>query len=74
KLVARIERRLGVRLIERSTRHLAPTAEGRLYYERAQALLAELDDIDQTLAQGADCASGIVRVNAPIAFATLALA
>ncbi|MEE4460837.1 LysR family transcriptional regulator, partial [Azotobacter chroococcum] len=43
KLVLRIEQRLGVRLFERSTRRLALTDEGRLYYERSQALLAELD-------------------------------
>jgi DNA-binding transcriptional LysR family regulator len=73
KLVARIERRLGVRLIQRSTRRLSATAEGLLYHERAQQLLAELDDIDQALARGAGCAGGIVRVASPVAFANLAL-
>lgn len=68
KLVGRIEDRLGVRLVERSTRRLSLTDEGRLYYERSAALLTELNDIERELAQGADHASGTVRVNASVAF------
>ena len=40
KLVARIEVRLGVRLLERSTRRLVLTAEGQIYYERSRATAA----------------------------------
>ncbi|MDT9694143.1 LysR family transcriptional regulator, partial [Streptomyces sp. P9(2023)] len=36
KLIGRLEARLGVRLLERSTRSLSLTAEGRRYYERGQ--------------------------------------
>ncbi|PTQ07443.1 LysR family transcriptional regulator [Sphingomonas oleivorans] len=68
KLIGRIEERLGARLIERSTRRLSLTDEGRIYYERSGALLAELDDIERELAQGARHASGTVRVNASVAF------
>jgi DNA-binding transcriptional LysR family regulator len=68
KLIVRLEERLGVRLLERSTRHLSLTDEGRLYYERSGALLAELDDIERELAQGAQHARGTVRVNASVAF------
>src|ERR1700741_2641435 len=46
KLVSRIEHRLSVRLIERSTRRLRLTAEGELYRERAEALLDDLDSLD----------------------------
>jgi DNA-binding transcriptional LysR family regulator len=73
KLVNRIEERLGVRLLERSTRHLSLTAEGRVYYERSQALLAELEDIERELGQGAGTVGGTVRVNASVAFGTLGL-
>lgn len=73
KLVSRIEARLGVRLVERSTRRLALTAEGEIYRERSQALLAELDGIERELAQGAAAADGRVRVNASVAFGTLGL-
>ncbi|MDR3437894.1 LysR family transcriptional regulator [Telmatospirillum sp.] len=68
KLVSRIEARLGVRLIERSTRRLALTDEGRIYYDRSSALLAELDDIEREVARESLQASGTVRVNASVAF------
>lgn len=68
KLIGRIEERLGVRLVERSTRRLSLTDEGRLYYERSGTLLAELDDIERELAQGAAHASGTVRVSTSVAF------
>lgn len=73
KLVARVEARLGVRLVERSTRRLALTAEGALYRERCQALLADLDAVERELAQGAAAAGGRVRVNASVALGTLGL-
>ena len=42
-----LERRLGVRLVERSTRQLSLTTEGQIYYERSQSLLNDLDLIEQ---------------------------
>ena len=68
KLIGRIEERLGVRLIERSTRRLSLTNEGRLYYARSGGLLAELDDIERELTHGASLASGTVRISASVAF------
>ncbi|EPX61183.1 Transcriptional regulator, LysR family [Cystobacter fuscus DSM 2262] len=68
KLIGRIETRLGVRLIERSTRRLSLTNEGQVYYERSTSLLTELDDIEKDLSLGAQHASGTVRVNASVAF------
>ncbi|WNG21246.1 LysR family transcriptional regulator [Cystobacter fuscus] len=68
KLIGRIEARLGVRLIERSTRRLSLTNEGQVYYERSTSLLGELDDIEKDLSHGAQHASGTVRVNASVAF------
>ena len=73
KLVARIEARMGVRLLERSTRRLSPTAEGRIYYERSLALVGELEEIERELALGAANAGGVVRVNASVALGTLGL-
>ena len=43
KLIGRIETRLGVRLLERSTRRLSLTNEGQAYYDRSQALLTDLE-------------------------------
>jgi len=73
KLVARIEARMGVRLLERSTRRLSPTAEGRIYYERSLALVGELEEIERELSLGAANAGGTVRVNASVALGTLGL-
>lgn len=73
KLIGRMEDRLGVRLVERSTRRLSLTDEGRLFYERSGALLAELDDIEREVGHGGAGASGTVRVNASVAFGVLAI-
>lgn len=73
KLIGRIEDRLGARLLERSTRRLALTTEGQVYYERGQALLAELDEIERDLSRGAACAGGTVRVSASVGFGIFGL-
>jgi DNA-binding transcriptional LysR family regulator len=73
KLVARLEGRLGVRLVERSTRRLSLTTEGHVYHERAHRMLTELDDLERELAAGSAGASGSVRVNASVAFGAIAI-
>jgi DNA-binding transcriptional LysR family regulator len=65
KSVARLERRLGVRLIQRSTRQLGLTSEGIAYYERVAPLLRALDDAEDVV-QMADTARGLLRVTAPV--------
>jgi DNA-binding transcriptional LysR family regulator len=67
KIVAALESELGVRLLERTTASLAPTPEGRRFYERAKGLLAEFDDA-VTEARGGNAAlRGLLRVSAPVA-------
>lgn len=73
KLIGRIEKRLGVRLLERSTRRLTLTAEGELYYERSQKLLSDLTEVETLIIRGAGRASGMVRVNASVGLGTIAL-
>nr|WP_321984655.1 LysR family transcriptional regulator [uncultured Lichenicoccus sp.] len=55
-----LERRLGTRLLQRSTRHVQPTFEGEIYYRRCLAVLADLEDADQG-ASGA--VAGLLRVD-----------
>lgn len=55
-----LERRLGVRLLHRTTRHVRPTAEGESYYRRCVAILAELDEADLSVGGGV---SGLLRVD-----------
>jgi DNA-binding transcriptional LysR family regulator len=64
KSVARLEARLGMRLIQRSTRTLALTAEGALYFERVAPLIQALADAEQAL-RTPDDVSGLLRVAAP---------
>jgi DNA-binding transcriptional LysR family regulator len=73
KLIARLEARLGVRLIERSTRRLVLTGEGQFYYERSQALLEQLDETEQQIAQGGAEAEGLIRVTSSVTFGVTAL-
>nr|WP_223217258.1 LysR family transcriptional regulator [Rhizobium cauense] len=73
KLIARLEGRLGVRLLERSTRRLSLTAEGQIYYERGKSLLSEFDEVERELSLGAASTGGTVRVNASVAFGVLGL-
>ncbi|WP_172332511.1 LysR family transcriptional regulator [Mangrovicoccus sp. HB161399] len=73
KLIGRVEARLGVRLLDRSTRRLSLTAEGRGYYERSRALLAELDAMERDLSQGAAGMTGTVRVSASVGFGLVAV-
>jgi DNA-binding transcriptional LysR family regulator len=61
KLVARLERRLGARLINRSTRKLLLTSEGQAFLERAHRVLADLDEAERAVTAGA-VPRGLVRV------------
>lgn len=68
KLITRIEERLGVRLVERSTRRLRLTTEGELYREKAEALLRDLDAFDAEIAGGARLPTGLIRINVSVPF------
>lgn len=68
--IDRIEARLGVRLLLRSTRALALTAEGQAYLQIARRILADLDDAEQWIAdQGAP--RGRLRVSAALSHGRL---
>ncbi len=65
KRLATLERRAEVRLIARSTRSLATTEEGQQLFERAQRILAEVDEAEATLKRGRADPEGVLRVSAP---------
>jgi DNA-binding transcriptional LysR family regulator len=67
KSVARLERRLGVRLLQRSTRTLSPTAEGAAYYERVAPHLRAIEEADD-IVQVPENVRGTLRVTAPSTF------
>lgn len=62
KNVQRLERQLGVRLLQRSTRKLSLTEEGRLYYERCKGPFRELEDAEAAIAEKGKSPAGKLRV------------
>ena len=73
KLVTRLERKLGVRLLQRSTRRLALTAEGEIYFERVQRIVGEIADAEADVMRFSEQPRGRVRISVGTAFATYAL-
>ncbi len=63
-----LEERIGVRLIDRSTRHLTLTDEGELVSTRGRGLIAEVDDLAETLASRRGTVTGHLRIAAPFGF------
>jgi DNA-binding transcriptional LysR family regulator len=63
-----LERRLRCRLLDRTTRHLRPTEEGLLLFERARTILENLDQLSDTLGERQDIVGGHLRVAAPLGF------
>ena len=68
RAVSRLEVRLGVRLLHRSTRVVAPTAAGKAYADRVRPLLDGLDAADAHLSRDRDEPQGDLRVALPMAF------
>ncbi|MES2948138.1 MAG: LysR family transcriptional regulator [Pseudomonadota bacterium] len=66
KSVARLEQEVGVRLLQRSTRRIQLTEEGRLFHERCRPILDDLDDAQAMLSQAREAPRGRLRVSAPI--------
>jgi DNA-binding transcriptional LysR family regulator len=73
KLVTRLERRLGVRLLQRTTRRLVLTAEGERYFERVQRIVGEIEDAEADVMRFGVQPRGRVRMSVGTAFATYAL-
>jgi len=73
KIVAALEDDLGVRLLERSTASLSPTMPGRRFYERARGVLEEYADAVSDVRGETAAASGLLRVNAPVALGQFCL-
>jgi DNA-binding transcriptional LysR family regulator len=72
KLLSRLEARLGVRLLNRSTRQLQLTAEGGVFYERGVRVLADLAEAERGAAAN-DAPRGRLSINANVPFGEAAL-
>lgn len=71
KYVAELEARLGVRLLQRTTRKVGITAAGEELLARAPALIEDLDDLVSGLSERSDRLSGLVRITAPLILGAL---
>lgn len=63
--IKRLEARLGVRLLLRTTRQVQITPEGEIYYQRCIRLLTEIDETDTLFSRQRGRPSGVVRVDMP---------
>jgi DNA-binding transcriptional LysR family regulator len=68
RAIARLENRLGVQLIQRTTRALTLTPEGETYRARIAGLVAEMDGVERSLASAGQGPRGPLRVNASVPF------
>ena len=68
KRLARLEERLGARLLERTTRRVVPTEAGAAFYARAARILSDVDEAENELASLGGAPRGTLRVSAPVIF------
>ncbi|ABF07085.1 LysR family transcriptional regulator [Cupriavidus metallidurans] len=68
KRLAALEARLGVRLLNRTTRRLSVTPEGEAYLAQGGRILAELDELEQGLRGSRVAPRGLLRVNGTLGF------
>ena len=68
KSIVRLETRLGVRLLNRTTRRLSLTDEGRIMYERCRQILEDLEEVDNMMAQRRIKPTGTLKLSAPLSF------
>ena len=66
--LSRLEAKLGTTLINRTTRRMDLTEEGRYFFERAKAILQQMDELEERLSQHRQTPSGRLRINAAAPF------
>jgi DNA-binding transcriptional LysR family regulator len=66
--LSQLEERLGVRLLNRTTRRISLTSEGEVYFEDAQRILSDINDMERRVSSSRAAPKGLLRVNAPLGF------
>ena len=69
RLISALENRLGIRLLQRTTRTVRLTNDGEHYYQRCIEILAMLEEMDTHFQQPLTALMGRVRVDMPVAMA-----
>lgn len=70
KELSRLERRLGVRLLNRTTRTISLTDPGRAYFERCEQIVIDAENAEQSIGELQETPLGLLRVNAPTSIGT----
>ena len=73
KLMQQLEESLSTRLLSRTTRQVNPTEAGQFYYQRSQALLAELEETHSQLTRNNQQPQGTLKLSVPMDFGYLHL-
>ena len=66
--LAQMEKRLGVQLVNRTTRRMGLTPEGEVYLEHARRILGDIDSLGELLGGAQSSPQGLLRVNATLGF------
>lgn len=74
KQISLLEERLGVRLLNRTTRAVSPTEAGQIYFERCRTILEELDDAESLIADLDSAPRGTLKIAAEPIFGRAILA
>ncbi len=74
KLITRLETRLGVRLLQRTTRALHLTEEGEAFYATARRIVGEIEALESQISGQSKTPHGLLRVTTSLAFSTHQLA
>ena len=68
KLVARLEQRLGVQLVVRSTRSLRLTSEGEAFHSLSRSILQDIAEVETQIARQSESAVGVLKVSCNVPF------
>lgn len=68
KRLAKLEDRLGVRLLNRTTRRISLTSEGDAYFQSAEQIMRQIDDLEQRVSHASETPKGLLRINATFRF------
>ena len=66
--LSQLEERLGVRLLNRTTRRISLTSEGEVYFGTALRILSDIDEMERLVSSSREAPKGLLRVNAPLGF------
>ncbi len=66
--LSQLEERLGVRLLNRTTRRISLTGEGEVYFGNAQRILSDIDEMEHLVSSSRAAPKGLLRINAPLGF------